>query len=202
MERAGVSELLSVLVIVALVIALSSFILTQARPISPKTESIVLKNSYIVRGSPSLYFLQLNLSSPSQLKEFSIDTASSGNGVIALRGDSYFNTDKLCIADSVTFFSIKIQNKSLIDVSSDGNVWIDGVSTYSRFLDKGYHSIVISNGSYCNITLAGFKFSMEDISMIPEYSISPISHMLIIPFYQLHHRVNVMYEWGMVDIDI
>ena len=120
--RRGLAEAYSAVLIVAVTLALSSFVFSEVRfPVSDRP--VYSFNSYAVLGSPSMLHVQVNSSSPSALSELRVDDASSLSGILALEGSLYSSVKTLCATGATTFFSVNTTRGSLT-VKDNGVTWI------------------------------------------------------------------------------
>jgi hypothetical protein len=76
----GLAETYSAVLIVAITLALSSFVYSEVR-VPVRDRPIYSLRSFTVLGSPSMLHVQVNSSSPSVLTELRVDGASSSSGI-------------------------------------------------------------------------------------------------------------------------
>jgi len=193
----GVAELYSALVLVAATLALSYLVFSQVK--FPATAQPVYVASMTQRfGSPSVLRLLVNSSSSSSAAEFRVDDSSSVSGVLALVSGGYTASSSLCGAGITTFFSV-YTGAGLLSVSVDGTASIDGIPGASETVAQGWHELMISNSSRCEVTLPGgasLGYPSSLVSTIPFTQPTPQSFAFLVPFTTSGHTITIALTGG------
>jgi len=198
----GLAEVYSAVAIVAITVALSSAVYSQAH-FSVGTRPVFSFETYSVVGSPSILHLQVNSSSPSELSEVRLDEASSYSGVLALGPSGYSTLESLCAGGVATFFSVNTTAGAL-SVSSNGEAWIDGVQGTSAQVGPGLHELVISDASVCTVILPdgrSVQYPSASVSTVPRIGDSQFTTTLLVPFNNSGHSITAVFGSAIEVVD-
>ncbi|MDV3276957.1 MAG: hypothetical protein LYZ69_00645 [Nitrososphaerales archaeon] len=188
------AEVYSALIIVAVTLALSYTVYSQARfPV--QAQPVYSSSEYEVYGAPSVLTLEVTSSAPSSVAEFRLDAASSLNGILDLSGSGYSTTDLLCGPGFTTFFSV-YSGAGVLEVAANGATWIDGDSTASLSVTQGWHEVTISNSSTCQVTLPGGvtpTYPSSLLSAVPMEQTASQSFVFLVPFRTSGHEISIAF---------
>ena len=192
----------SAVAIVAITVALASAVYSQVH-FGVVAGPVFSFESYSVMGVPSILHLEINSSSPSAISELRVDGASSLSGILELVPTGYSDVGSLCSPDAATFFSVNT-TAGVLQVSSDGESWIDGVGGSVAQVGPGVHEIIISDASTCTITLPNggqATYPSPSVLTIPRIGESELSTVLLIPYYTSGHEATAVFTGGIEDVD-
>jgi hypothetical protein len=97
-----------------------------------------------------------------------------------------------------TFFSVYTGN-GVLSVTADGTTFIDGVQATSSTVTGGWHELIISNASSCEIVVPGgsqVSYPSSLVSTVPLAQPTPQSFVFLIPFETTGHSVTVSFDGG------
>lgn len=190
----AVAEVYSALIIVAVTVALSYTVYSQAKfPV--EAQPVYASTQYEVYGTPSVLNLEVTSSAPSSVAEFRIDEASSLSGILELSGAGYSTTKSLCGSGVTTFFSVYTKS-GVLEVADNGAAWIDGTRTASLSVTQGWHEVMISNSSICQVTLPGGDtplYPSNLISAVPLKQTGQQSFLFLVPFTTSGHEIVIAF---------
>jgi len=106
-------------------------------------------------GNPALARVVVNSSSATTVTSFSLDEASSKDGVIAFDGSSFSISPSLCAAGATTLFSVLAPHAGALTVTTDGIAWIAGTRGSAVTVSQGWQEVMIRAGASCSIVLPG-----------------------------------------------
>lgn len=185
------------MIIVAVTLALSYTVYSQAKfPV--EAQPVYSSTEYVVNGAPSVLYLEVSSSATSSVAEFRLDAASSLSGILELSGAGYSTTGSLCGAGVTTFFSV-FSGAGVLRVASNGVAWIDGSLTGSLSVAQGWHEVMISNSSACQVTLPGGSvpfYPSSLLSTVPMRQTGPQSFLFLVPFRTSGHEVTIAFAEG------
>jgi len=199
-------EVYSNLLIVAMILAISYLIYSQAPRPSPSGRLVYNNSVHMLFGSPSLALLGINSTGPDVAIELDVDQASSKDGILSLEGTSYVATQSLCTANGITFFSVLAPLGGELTVNTTGDSWVDGHMTRSIRVDSGWHELIISHTSTCGIVLPDGRVLSSittGLSTIPMIGQSPSSvFRSYLPLAGAPHHIQIVFGGGIDSFDL
>jgi len=201
-RSAGLAEVYSAVVIVAITVALASLVYSGVR-FSPEARPVYSFESYSVLGDPSVLHLQINSSMPSEISELRLDDASSLSGILALTPSGYVSVGELCGSGVTTFFSVNTTAGSIL-ISGGGQAWIDGVAESGAQVSAGIHELMIADASACTIALPGglvAAYPSPWVSTIPRIGQSELDAVVLVPYSGTGHSVTAVFGSGVEVFD-
>jgi hypothetical protein len=172
---------MATLVLVAIAMSLSYIVYEGVSKISPPQQDVFANQVSPVGGPLGLVKLSINSSSTGMLLTFEAGDASSQSGVLYFDGAGYGTTQRLCLPDATTFFSVHT-TAGVLNVSGDGKSWIDGYWTTSLDVDDGWQEVMFSDSSSCGITLndgVSVTYPGDDFSTLPLMGTLPSSSYIM-----------------------
>ncbi len=195
LRRRGFAELYAGLTIVAITFALSFLVYSEVH-VSVRSQPVYSFESYSVYGTTSFLHLSINASGPTALSQFRVDGASSSSGILELTSSGYQIAETLCSSGATSFFSVDSPS-GILTVGSSGPVWIDGTESASAHVAAGWHEIVVSDSSSCQVTLPGgeqVSYPSQAVSSMPVVQEGPGSFDSMIPFVTSGHLITAVFD--------
>jgi hypothetical protein len=200
MRSRGISGFVATLILVAISLSLSYVVYQGVSRLAPPREDIFSNQVLDLGGSPDLLQFHVNASSPSSPQAFEADDASSEAGVLYFNGTGYGTARQLCLPGATTFFSVYTAISGLLKTEANGKVWIDGYWTSSLNVQPGWHELMFSDSSSCEVTEPdGSSLSFPDnrVSTFPlSGSIPSTSFMICIPTDGPRHSLVLVFDGG------
>lgn len=161
-------------------------------------------------GALGIERVVLNASTATTVSSLSVDSASSGSGVLALDSAGYSVSSSLCGPNLTTFFSVLAPQAGTLAVSSDGESWVSGTWGGSVAVSEGWQEVIIQDAASCTVTLPGgatvpsqWKESAGALSSVPvEGALSGTGFAFFIPTGQGEHRVLITTNGGFTDVEV
>jgi hypothetical protein len=168
-RRQGVSPFVATMVLVSISLSLSYVVYGAVSEMEPSQPAVFVDQVRDMGGPVGLLQVVINTSEPESPQALEIDGANSAMGVLYFDGVGYNTTGHLCLADGTTFFSVHTRS-GILSAEADGAMWIDGYRTSSLDVAAGWHELVFSDASDCNVTAPGglqISFQGPDLSTAP-----------------------------------
>lgn len=161
-------------------------------------------------GSLGIERVVLNASSATTVSSLSVDSASSGSGVLALAGSRYLASSSLCGANVTTFFSVLASQAGTLSVSSDGESWVSGTWAVAAPVSAGWQEVIIQDASTCTVELPGgatlpaqWTSGPGALSSVPaEGALSGTGFTFFIPTGPGEHTVLITTNGGFADVEV
>lgn len=209
--RAAIAQYEATVVLVVISLALASVVYEALRPEASLQPSPTFVNGETpIGGTPAIERIAANASSPTTLAAFSVDGASSSQGILAFSGSAYSTVGSLCAPGQTTFFSVYSQEPGTIEVATNGTPWIAGTLSSQASVASGWQEVMIQSGSSCSVTLPGgqpvpsqWVSSSSVLSSIPvEGALTGTSFTFYVPSGGGTHGVLVATSGGLDDVSI
>ncbi|MDG6898124.1 MAG: hypothetical protein JRN24_00155 [Nitrososphaerota archaeon] len=194
MSRA-VAELYSALLVVAITLALSYLIFTHLH-FSFTGQPVFVGSMLQEYGTPSLLRLYVNSSEQTNATEFRVDSASSLEGVLAMDGPNYTTSPALCAPGLSTFFSVYTAS-GMLSISTNGAASIDGARETASNVGEGWHEVIMTNASSCQIILPGgsqLAYPSALVSTIPFTVDGSRTFAFLVPFEEVGHTLTIAFR--------
>jgi hypothetical protein len=157
-RRVAIAQYEATVVLIMISLSLASIVYAGLRRESTlKSVSLFVNSETLIGGSPVIDRIVANSSSSTVLSSFSLDAASSTDGVLAFDGSGYSTSIEFCARGATTFFSVFTSQPGLVQITTDGRPWVSGSSGESIHVSPGWHEVMIAGGTSCSITLPGGK---------------------------------------------
>jgi hypothetical protein len=196
----AVSGFVATLILVAISLSLSYVVYEGVSRLAPPRTEVFTNQVLTLGGSPEFLEVEVNASVSSTPQALLADDASSQAGVLYLNDAGYGSTPRLCLPDATTFFSVYASAPGLLQATANGGVWIDGHLTGSLSVGPGWHEVIFSDASSCQVTRPGgstVAFPGSDVSTIP--LIGPVpseGFRTLIPTDGLGHSLVLVFDGG------
>lgn len=173
----GVSTFVATLILVAISLTLSYVVYQGVRSFSSGGGAPTFENQVtLLQGTPDILRLAVNSSQQSTPLSLEAESASSQSGILYFDGSGYGATSSLCLPTATTFFSVYAASAGNIQITSDGRSWIDGQWATSLMVQPGWHEVMISDASSCDLTTPGapaVAYPSKTVSGVPLVGASP-----------------------------
>lgn len=176
----GVSTFVATLILVSISLSLSYVVYEAVSRFSAPQQDIFSNQITQVGGSPTLELVEVNASSPGTPVAFEAGGASSHAGVLYFDGAGYGSSNRLCLANATTFFSVYTGSGVLRE--GNGKAWIDGSWTGALEVQPGWQEVMFSGASSCTVTTpsgASVAYLGPDFSSIPIMGELPSSSFVL-----------------------
>jgi len=155
-SRVAIAQYEATIVLVVISLSLGSIVYGGLKgETSLRAEPVFANEKTLIGGNPPIARVVVNSSSATALTSFSLDEASSRDGVLAFDGSSFSPSGSLCAAGATTFFSVLAPQGGTLRVTTDGRSWVAGTYGSAVNVSKGWHELMIKAGTSCSITLPG-----------------------------------------------
>ena len=196
----GVSGFVASLILVAISLSLSVVVYEGVSRFAPPREEVFSNQLTDLGGAPPIVEAQVSASSVGAPQALEADEASSNSGILYFDGTGYGTAQQLCLPNATTFFSVYTASSGLLQASSSGNAWIQGEWTTSLAVGPGWHEVMFSDASTCQVSGPGgseYSFPGPDVSSVPVVgSVPSNTYALYIPTDGLHHSFVLVFEGG------
>jgi hypothetical protein len=208
-SRTAIAQYEATVVLVVLSLSLASIVYGGLkREASAGPEPVFVNEETPIGGNPPIERVGVNSSAATTVSSFSLDEASSTDGIIAFDGSAYSTSSSLCIGGKTTFFSVHVLQAGTLQVVSDGRAWVSGIWGAAVSVAPGWHELMIQGGTSCSITLPGgqvvagrWNASSLFVSSIPaEGAFSGTSFTFYLPGGVGSHRVLITSTGGFDDV--
>ena len=197
----GISGFVATLVLVAISLSLSYVVYEGVSRFSPGRQEIFTNQVIDIGGSPEILEIRVNASSPGAPTALDADSASSQTGLLYFDGTSFGTTKQLCLPNATTFFSVYAETAGLLQAASNGRTWIDGHLTGSLNVGPGWHEVMFSDASSCEVRGTGgspLTYPGGDVDSVPILGLATSSSFtLFIPTDGLSHSLVLVFEGGL-----
>ena len=197
-SRTGVAQYEATIVLVVLSLSLGSIVYGGLKgETTMRAEPVFVNALMLIGGNPPIARVFVNSSSPTSVTSFSVDEASSQDGILTFDGSSFSASGSLCAAGATTFFSVLTPQAGTLTVTTDGRAWVAGTFGSSVTVRPGWQELMIQAGTSCSITLPGgqsvsdrWNSSSPVVSSIPvEGALSGTAFAFYIPGGGSPHRL-------------
>jgi len=147
----GISGFIATLILVAISLSLSYVVYQAVSSFSAPKAEVFSNQSLALGGAPDVVEFQVNVSAPANPQALEADNVNSHEGVLYFGASGYGTTPGLCLSTATTFFSVYATNAGTIQTVTDGTVTIDGQSTASLVVAQGWHEIMFTDASSCQV---------------------------------------------------
>jgi hypothetical protein len=155
-SRAGIAQYEATIVLVVLSLSLGSIVYGGLKgETTMRAEPVFVNEKTLIGGNPPVARVFVNSSSPTSVTSFSVDEASSKDGILAFDGSSFSASGSLCAAGATTFFSVLAPHAGTLTVTTDGRAWVAGTFGSSATVGPGWQELMIKAGTSCSIILPG-----------------------------------------------
>jgi len=204
-SRRGIAQYEATIVLIVISLSLGSVVYSGLkREMSLSPEPVFVNTKTFIGGNPPIARVFVNSSSATSVTSFSVDEASSKDGVLAFDGSSFSTLGSLCAGGATTFFSVLAPQAGTLTVTTDGRAWVAGKFGNAVIVMPGWQELMIRGGTSCSITLPGgqslpgrWNSSSPAISSIPiEGAFSGTAFAFYIPGGEGPHRALVTTTGG------
>ncbi len=197
----GVSGFVASLILVAISLSLTYVVYEGVSRLAPPKQEVFSNQALILGGTPEMEQVQVNASTATSLQALEADDSSSQAGILYFNGTVYGTTQRLCLPGATTFFSVFTASSGILRASGNGRVWIDGRWTASLGVAPGWHEVMFSDASSCQVIApdgSGLSFPGGDVSAVPFIGSSPSSSFeLCIPTDGSRHSLVLVFDGGL-----
>ena len=196
----GISGFVASLVLVAISLSLAYVVYEGVSRLAPPKQQVFSNQALILDGTPEIEQVQVNASTATVLQALEVDDSSSHAGILYFDGTTYGSAQRLCLPGATTFFSVFTATSGILRASGNGRTWIDGQWTGSLGVAPGWHEVMFSDASSCQVTSpggSGLSFPGGDVSTVPFIGSGPsASFGSSIPTDGLKHSLVLVFDGG------
>jgi len=204
-SRRGIAQYEATILLVVISLSLGSIVYGGLKKETGlRAEPVFVNEETPIGGNPTIARVVVNSSSVTTITSFSLDQASSVEGVLSFDGSSFFTSGSLCAAGATTFFSVHAPQAGTLTVTTSGRAWIAGTYGSAVTVSPGWHEVMIQASDSCSITLPGggavpsrWNSSSSVVSSIPvEGALSGTSFTFYVPDGSGRHRLLMTTNGG------
>src|SRR5437879_4303714 len=123
-SRVAIAQYEATLVLIVISLSLGSIVYGGLdKETSLSAEPVFVNVETPLGGNPPIARVVVNSSSATTITSFSLDEASSRDGVLAFDGSSFSISGSLCAVGATTFFSVFAPQAGTLTVMTDGRAW-------------------------------------------------------------------------------
>jgi hypothetical protein len=199
-RSSGVSGFVATLILVTITLSLSVVVYEGVSGIAQPRQVVFSNRTTVIGGSPEIVEYTVNSSSPVTPVAFEADDASSPSGILYLDGTHYGATQRLCLANAITFFSVFTATNGTLQAVSNGQVWMDGYVGTSLRVAAGWHEVMFTGSSSCGLTMpdgTAVTYPGSDVSTVPFIGAARSEGLsLYVPTDGSSHSLVVVFDGG------